>query len=406
MAKPVILTFADYYLPGYKAGGPVRTIANMVEHLSEFFSFRVVTRDRDLGDTRPYPNCQTGTWVPVGASNVLYLAPHQMTLGRLRTILRQTPCQVLYLNSLFSRLSIRALVLRRMGLVRPYRTVLAPRGELALSALSRRQVRKQVYLRFAKMLSLFRGVTWQASSRYEEAAIREGMGRSASVVVAEDLLPRIGMGEEAQPRRRKSPGLLKVLFLSRIHRVKNLDAALTALAGRKGRIRFAIYGPLEDRAYWGECQSLIERMPANVTVQYCGAVANEQVGSIMRDHDLFFLPTRGENFGHVILEALVAGCPVLISDQTPWRGLEEKGVGWDLPLADFERFRAVLQEVVNMDELEHHRLSQRAAEYARQICLDETRLERNRTLFLETNEDIEEHPEMGFPSDDQARVAA
>ncbi|MCZ6771591.1 MAG: glycosyltransferase, partial [Proteobacteria bacterium] len=406
MPKPVILTFVDYYLPGYKAGGPIRTIANMVERLSESLSFRVVTRDRDHGDTEPYPNCQTGTWIPVGKSDVMYLAPHETSFGRLRTVLNQTRYKVLYLNSLFSRLSIRLLLLRRLRLIRPCPIVLAPRGELAASALARRPMRKRAYLRLAKILSLFRGITWQASSRYEQTDIRKRIARSASVAIAEDLSPRIGMGEETQPHRPKRPGVLDVLFLSRIHRVKNLDYAIRILGDLKGQITLNVYGPVEDRAYWDECRELIERMPANVTVCYRGAVANEQVRPIMRDHDLFLLPTRGENFGHVILEALLAGCPVLTSDQTPWRGLQEKGVGWDLPLTDSERFRSVLQEIVNMDEFQHHRLSQRVAAFARQTCLDETRLKRNRMLFLKTKEDFEERRETDFRSDDQSRAAA
>jgi len=263
-----------------------------------------------------------------------------------------------------------------------------------------------VYLRAGKTLSLFNGITWQASSRFEVAAIREEIDRSVSVMVAENLLPRIGMREPMQSRRRKRPAELNVLFLSRIHRVKNLDGALRALHGVKGRITFTVYGPSEDRAYWDDCLGLIRTMPDNVRVQYCGAVTNELVGSIMRDQDLFFLPTRGENFGHVIFEALLGGCPVLISDQTPWRGLEEKGVGWDLPLTDVQRFRAVLQHVTDMGDIEHQRLSQRAAEYARGICLDESRVERNRALFLESNQDSEKAAETCFPTDHQARAAA
>ena len=57
-------------------------------------------------------------------------------------------------------------------------------------------------------------------------------------------------------------------------------------------------------------------------------------------NDLFFFPAHGENYGHVIAEAMAAGCPVLISDQTAWRNLEEKGAGWDLPLDAPGRFRA------------------------------------------------------------------
>ncbi len=101
----------------------------------------------------------------------------------------------------------------------------------------------------------------------------------------------------------------------------------------------------------------------------------------MREHDLFFLPTLGENFGHVILEALCAGCPVLISDQTPWRGLEEKGVGWDLSLSKPEMFREVLQRCVDMNDEEYMKWSERAREYGVNVSRDDNVVKQNRQLF-------------------------
>ena len=81
---------------------------------------------------------------------------------------------------------------------------------------------------------------------------------------------------------------------------------------------------------------------------------------IAKNH-LFFLPTLGENFGHIILEAFCAGCPVLISDQTPWRDLEEKGVGWNLPLDQPELFREVLQRFAGMENAEYIKWSKKGA---------------------------------------------
>ena len=101
----------------------------------------------------------------------------------------------------------------------------------------------------------------------------------------------------------------------------------------------------------------------------------------MREHDLFFLPTLGENFGHVILEALYAGCPVLISDQTPWRDLEEKGIGWDLALSKPEMFQDVLQRCVDMNNEEYVKWSERAWEYGLQVTKDDKVVEKNRRLF-------------------------
>ena len=64
---------------------------------------------------------------------------------------------------------------------------------------------------------------------------------------------------------------------------------------------------------------------------------------------------------NMILKALCAGCPVLISDQTPWRDLEENGVGWDL-LSKPEMFRQVLQQYVDMNNDEYVKSSESARE--------------------------------------------
>ena len=40
----------------------------------------------------------------------------------------------------------------------------------------------------------------------------------------------------------------------------------------------------------------------------------------------------------------------MTSDRTPWRDLEAKHAGWDLPLGDPTRFITVLQQLVDMDQ--------------------------------------------------------
>ncbi|MCE2463815.1 MAG: glycosyltransferase, partial [Dehalococcoidia bacterium] len=168
--------------------------------------------------------------------------------------------------------------------------------------------------------------------------------------------PATGKPQESSP---KEPGALNLVFLSRVSRMKNLAGALRMLYGLEGKISFDIYGPLEDTAYWAECRKIIRSLPENVAVTYRGAASHEEVGRVMAEHDLFLLPTLGENFGHVIFESLAAGCPVLVSDRTPWRGLEEKGVGWNVPLDEGARFRAILQGCVDIDSETHASLSRR-----------------------------------------------
>ncbi len=77
------------------------------------------------------------------------------------------------------------------------------------------------------------------------------------------------------------------------------------------------------------------------------------MGTTLADYDFLVLPTCFENFGHVIVEALTAACPVVLSDTTSWRGLESKRAGFDVPLSDMQLWTQTLQRCVDMGEAEH-----------------------------------------------------
>jgi glycosyltransferase involved in cell wall biosynthesis len=375
-----IIILCDYYLPGYKGGGPIRTLANMVDQLGDEFQFHVVTRNNDLGDGEAYSGVGSDSWSRIGKAEVCHLAPRSRTFRALKNLLRATEHDLLYLNSLFSyTFTIKPLLLRRLGWIPHVPLVLAPRGELSPGAVALKGFKKRMYLRVAAALGLYRYVIWHASSDYEAADIRHWMGEKVAVRIAPNLPARFH-GEEHVSS--KVAGRLNIIFLSRINRKKNLDGALKILKDVKGDLQFNIYGPPEDQAYWAECQKLIAQLPSNISVKYQGSLGPEKSAmAVMMEHDLFFMPTLGENFGHVIMEALLAGCPVLISDQTPWRALEEKGVGWDLPLSAPERFRAVIESCVAMDRGEFSRWSVAARAFALTVAQDENIIRQNRELF-------------------------
>lgn len=385
MPKRKILTFSGWYLPGYRGGGPIRTLANMVDRLGDEFEFKIVASDRDSKDTKSYPGIIVDGWNNVGKAKVFYISPKRRSLRDIRRILRSTEYDVLYLNSFFSPFTIKPLLIRWLGLVSDKPLVIAPRGEFSPGSLSLKRLKKRVYIAVVKKVNFYRGVVWQASSEYDETNIRRWFGKDAKVIIAPDLPLLIHSLGESEMRCNKVRGILNILFLSRISPEKNLYSALEMLIGLKGQIQFNIYGPIGNEVYWAQCQKIISRLPEYIKVRYCGSVANEKVVPIMEKHDLFFLPTKGENFGHVILEAFCAGCPVLISDQTQWRDLEKKNIGWDLPLDSQDMFRNVLQRCVDMDNTEYMKWSDGARRYGLQVIKDERTVEKNRRLFKEIN---------------------
>jgi glycosyltransferase involved in cell wall biosynthesis len=360
MPTPRVLTLVEWYLPGENAGGPVHSIDALVHRLSGQVRFDVVTRDRDLGERRAYPGVEPGVWLDGGACRRRYLRRRDERLLAMLRLLRTTPHDLLYLNTLYSRAFVLyPLLLRRLGLLRRRRIVLAPRGQLDPGALSIRRVRKRAYLRAARALGLMRAVEWHASSQDEAAHIRRFVP-AATIHVAPNL-----RRPAAVPPNVPSPvGTVRVVFLSRISRKKNLDVALRMLARCACDVVFDIYGQQEDTELWAECRGLIAKLPGNVTCTYRGVAPHQAVTSVLARYDLLLLPTRGENFGHVIGEALEAGCLALVSDRTPWRGLAAEGAGWDLPLDDEAAFPAAIEDYARLDEARRVERRARARAYA------------------------------------------
>ena len=153
-----------------------------------------------------------------------------------------------------------------------------------------------------------------------------------------------------QSTTNKVSGKLRLVYLARIAKIKNLLSILKALQSIDGSlIDFDIYGPVEDLSYWKDCEKLINGLPSNIKVIYRGPIESSEVVKIIALYDLYILLTEGENFGYSIYEALSVSVPVLISDQTPWRQLQDKNAGWDVPLSDQQGVVRALEAAVSLN---------------------------------------------------------
>ena len=379
--RPRILTLIDHYPPAYKAGGPVRSVSNLVERLGDDLEFWVVTRDRDLGEAAPLPGVRAGVWTRVGLAMVYYAAPWGLSPAALHRLAREVMPDVVYLNSFFSTLSITYLALRRLGLAPAVPVILAPRGELSPGALALKRTKKQIFVVAARAVKLHEGIIYQASAELEKKEISTSMFGNTSVRVAPNPsqpvklagdanirvapdLPRLEAGQMVRYCS-KRPGAARFIFLSRISPKKNLRFALDLLRYATGDVVLDVFGPLESHAYWEGCQGIIQSLPPSVRVSYKGAVEYSHVAETLAGYHFLLFPTLSENFGHVIFEALGTGCPLVISDRTPWRGLVEKGLGWDIPLEEPTAWRQALAECVAMDGAQHEQLAARCVSFAR-----------------------------------------
>lgn len=390
--RPVVLVFSGCYLPGVNGGGPIRTISNLVEKLGDEFDFRIVTMDRDFGDQAPYRNVKVNAWCSVGKASVFYASSEYRSLAGISRLISNTQHDVLYLNSFFNAgFTLLPMLARWLRLVPLRPVIIAPRGEFSKGALATKTWKKKPYIKLVMSLGIFKGVIWQASSNYELSDIKATICEYATsrsfvaqnFALASDLCESFDYQSVMDDNRLgKSSGALKICFLSRIAPMKNLDYVLRVLSNVKNNVRLSIYGPKESPSYWSECESLIGRLPQNITVSYCGSVDNSSVPSVIAKHDLFFVPSRGENFGHVFIEALSAGVPILVSDRTPWRHLPEKNIGWDVPLDSMDEFSRIIDMVADFDNKKWSQMRVACINYAHALSEDSVVLDMNRDLFI------------------------
>lgn len=377
-SKPDILVYIDWYLPGYRAGGPITSLANMVAHLSEDYQFHILTRDRDYMSDTPYVDLQKNEWLTLEhGERVCYLDPAHMGLGSLKRMSRGIDYRAIYINGLFSwHFSIKPLLIHRRERAR---MMIAPRGMLRKSALAIKGKKKTRFIRWARRLNLYGKVSFHATDNREREDVTRVIAPDARVFLAPNL-PRILEAEGPPPDKKR--GELRLMYVGRIAREKNLHFALERLQELKGlKVDLDIYGAIYDEKYWQDCLQAMKRLPKGVKVQYKGTFHPKDASGIMSAYHALFLPTSGENFGHIILESMMAGRPVLISDQTPWVGLAEEGAGYDLDLSEPMAVTEKMLEWANMDEVEFGRFCHHAYLKAVSYCNDPGLLTATKALF-------------------------
>jgi glycosyltransferase involved in cell wall biosynthesis len=375
MNKIKVLVYSEYYLPGFKGGGPIKTVVNLIEKTSDEVDYCVVTGDRDLADKCPYSNVSIGQWNSIQNYSVFYTDSGLKGLGQLYKIMSNKDYDVVYLNSFFSvRFSLIPLFLAKF-FKKPI--VLGPRGEFSEGALNFKASKKKLYIQFYKFLGLMRSVVLQASSDFEFDDIKRVLGNNNKIFVAED----IGSQEYAKDLAVKDDAVIKLVFISRISPKKNLSYALAALKRINCPVIFDIYGPQEDAIYWSGCEAIIKVLPKHVVVNYKGLLNPSDVVETLSTYDLFFMPTIGENYGHVIAEALCAGLPVLIANTTPWCDLVNKGIGWDISLEAPEQFTLAIEKASGMSAENYQEYRQNVLSWAKTKFSQPEAVNANKAMF-------------------------
>jgi glycosyltransferase involved in cell wall biosynthesis len=269
-----------------------------------------------------------------------------------------------------------------MGIVKKCPFIVAPRGEFSEGALQIKYLKKALFITVSRLLELYSKVLWQASSKYEAADIKRIFGeRVRRIFIAPDIFSSMPIHQDLVVSDMNETRPIQLIFISRISPKKNLDFVFKLLEKLSIKIELDIYGEIDDAKYWERCKRIKKDLPENIVVRYHGPIEHSKIFDVFAKHDIFILPTHGENYGHVIIEALSVGVPVLISDQTPWQDVEFKEVGWIRSLMDINGFISVIEQFQKMSLEERKFQRIRAMKYAQGVSDDADIIQKNKELF-------------------------
>lgn len=287
---------------------------------------------------------------------MLYLSEQDLNIKNIIKRIKEILPDIIYLNSVFLYKFLFASLLYSKQ--NNTKIILAPRGELCNNALKIKNKKKKAYIYILRLLQISNKIFWHATSQEELDGIIKNLKVNKQNIYLVEVLPK--RIDTQLTTINKKVNELKCVFISRICEKKNLLSAIKYVKQANNGVSLDIYGFKEDRNYWEKCEKEINN---NSKIKYCGALEQEQVITTFAKYQLFLFPTYSENYGHVIAEAMLVGCPVLISDQTPWNDVEDKNAGYVKKLGDTNGFINTLNKISQMSNEEYQTLKINCSKY-------------------------------------------
>lgn len=372
--KKKILITIDWFLPGYTSGGPVRSIANMVEQLNEF-SFYILTRNTDYCSTETYTNVDHNTWVKHSENTmVYYLSEEKSTKARFKNIILKIAPDVMYINGIYSKqFSIWPLELANKHRLKH---IVAVRGMLSPHALAVKTLKKRVFLDLMNLKRAYRHTTFHATHADEAEHIKKRIYGYKDISVIPNL-PR-PVKSESLNFIKKETGKSKLIYLGRIAKEKGTLTAIEALKQCSGELQLDIYGTIYDQSYWKQCKEVIHRLPERIKVVYKGNLNSEEALTTIQKYHALLLYSSGENYGHAIVESFIARRPVIISKSTPWKNLEKRQLGFDVHEKDLPK---AIQQLVDCSQEEFNTICEAIDDQIEDLLDINTNLKKYKNMF-------------------------
>ena len=366
----------------------------MWQFLHKEFEFYIVTRNTEYLENTPYENVFSNRWNHFSENvKVYYTSSDALSLKQWRFLIREIKPDTVYINGIYSKyFSIYSVLAAKNEKVK--KIIVSPRGMFSQSAIDVKGLKKRLFISLTRFINFYKNIEWHATNEKEKEDIYFAIttknkrktdlssnSHNANLTYIAANLPR--KTELIFYPIEKKYKILRLCIIARIAPEKNTLFAINCLKNinKEIKIEIDLFGQIYNEDYWQKCKSAISQLPENITLNYCGIIEPEKITETILNYHALFLPSRGENFGHIILESFMAGRPVIISDQTPWKNLREKNAGFDLELYE-NKFVEAIEEIAFMQQSDYDIFCKSAFELAKINLSDINLLESYRKMVV------------------------
>jgi glycosyltransferase involved in cell wall biosynthesis len=319
-----IIILVPYFYPGYRSGGPSKSVFNLAQKLVENgANVEVITLNKDTNN-KLYEHHEISSFLNRNdvTFNVNYVK--KINLITIFNLVRTNKDSVWVLNSFFHfNFSIFICSILKVFSLNKLTVYLFPRGEFDTGALSIKYRKKSIYIFMSKLFQIYSNIIALGSTEKELNFIRKSKIKFKDYLIQGNIPSEVLFdNREILKLKKESYSKKRIVFASRITKKKNLDFLLNCLELFEEELILDIYGPVRDNEYWEKCKKIISRFDENIQVNYKGEYDPKNLSEVFNSSHWLILPTLGENFGHIIFESVQHGVPVILTEHvTPWDSL-------------------------------------------------------------------------------------
>jgi len=365
-SKPNILLFTDWYLPAYKAGGPVVSIYQLVQLMQKKFQFYIICSNSDLGENEAFKNIDTNTWIDGDyGEKIKYWRKKNCIKNNYLLLIKETKPMAIYYNSVFSYNFTLKPIFYYLKLY-DVKQFLSPRGMLHSAAISLKSRKKRLFLWLIKYTHFFRNIIFIATDKQEQKYISHHELKTPIIIVPN--IPDCSFLDLETSIIKQN----HIITIARIAPEKNALMALDVISEISKPITYTWIGDSKNKNYFDSFMQKAQNLPPHIDFKYLGALPKKEVKKVILESNIFFLPTLGENYGHAIFEALAASLPSVIGNNTPFINADMPGL-YQAASDNKNQFRIHLENLLSLTKDEYIE-EKKAAKKIAENSFDEKKL--------------------------------